>query len=109
MGVRKEAARLTEEGMKLDAAILMSEAAEVEATPGYFKAIALGESPTPPGLKANPVQLSLQVKVVGHWVETEGETELVLLSNKNAWRSPCLLYTSPSPRDKRQSRMPSSA
>ena len=25
------------------------------------------------------------------------------------WLSPCLLYTSPSPRDKRQSRMPSSA
>ena len=27
--------------------------------------------------------------------------------NQGAW--PCLLYTSPSPRDKRQSRMPSSA
>ena len=26
-----------------------------------------------------------------------------------AWASACLLYTSPSPRDKRQSRMPSSA
>ena len=25
------------------------------------------------------------------------------------WHTPCLLYTSPSPRDKRQSRMPSSA
>ena len=25
------------------------------------------------------------------------------------WREACLLYTSPSPRDKRQSRMPSSA
>ena len=25
------------------------------------------------------------------------------------WYKPCLLYTSPSPRDKRQSRMPSSA
>ena len=25
------------------------------------------------------------------------------------WIQPCLLYTSPSPRDKRQSRMPSSA
>ena len=25
------------------------------------------------------------------------------------WASSCLLYTSPSPRDKRQSRMPSSA
>ena len=28
---------------------------------------------------------------------------------KEAGVSPCLLYTSPSPRDKRQSRMPSSA
>ena len=27
----------------------------------------------------------------------------------NGWAIPCLLYTSPSPRDKRQSRMPSSA
>ena len=28
---------------------------------------------------------------------------------KSAWKSTCLLYTSPSPRDKRQARMPSSA
>ena len=31
------------------------------------------------------------------------------LSNKTSTGQPCLLYTSPSPRDKRQSRMPSSA
>ena len=30
-------------------------------------------------------------------------------SDMRAWSSICLLYTSPSPRDKRQSRMPSSA
>ena len=35
------------------------------------------------------------------------ETFLLLLALKV--RYPCLLYTSPSPRDKRQSRMPSSA
>ena len=29
--------------------------------------------------------------------------------DKNRLKYPCLLYTSPSPRDKRQSRMPSSA
>ena len=29
--------------------------------------------------------------------------------NYNDWINSCLLYTSPSPRDKRQSRMPSSA
>ena len=28
---------------------------------------------------------------------------------RTAWHTHCLLYTSPSPRDKRQSRMPSSA
>ena len=31
------------------------------------------------------------------------------LTNTIAMDTPCLLYTSPSPRDKRQSRMPSSA
>ena len=31
------------------------------------------------------------------------------LANSNPEYKPCLLYTSPSPRDKRQSRMPSSA
>ena len=30
-------------------------------------------------------------------------------SQLKAYHEPCLLYTSPSPRDKRQSRMPSSA
>ena len=30
-------------------------------------------------------------------------------NRKLRWRNTCLLYTSPSPRDKRQSRMPSSA
>ena len=34
----------------------------------------------------------------------QNEDEILLLLNNN-----CLLYTSPSPRDKRQSRMPSSA
>ena len=36
-----------------------------------------------------------EIKIIGNWI-TQGS-------------SPCLLYTSPSPRDKRQSRMPSSA
>ena len=34
---------------------------------------------------------------------------LLMLSDSSASLSTCLLYTSPSPRDKRQSRMPSSA
>ena len=37
-----------------------------------------------------------------------GETEIATI-NDTAECSVCLLYTSPSPRDKRQSRMPSSA
>ena len=36
-------------------------------------------------------------------------TAVALESAKGLLRSDCLLYTSPSPRDKRQSRMPSSA
>ena len=33
----------------------------------------------------------------------------IIRRSDSPWSSPCLLYTSPSPRDKRQSRMPSSA
>ena len=42
----------------------------------------------------------------GHWTEAES---LLKRRLKLAERDICLLYTSPSPRDKRQSRMPSSA
>ena len=40
----------------------------------------------------------------GSWSQTSGRFILTVASGKT-----CLLYTSPSPRDKRQSRMPSSA
>ena len=36
-------------------------------------------------------------------------TRILKEAGKEAWDKHCLLYTSPSPRDKRQSRMPSSA
>ena len=46
----------------------------------------------------------------------EDNIEIILSENRNliiqqiaAWPDNCLLYTSPSPRDKRQYRMPSSA
>ena len=39
-------------------------------------------------------------QALAEWVESQG---------RNAFMDICLLYTSPSPRDKRQSRMPSSA
>ena len=35
--------------------------------------------------------------------------EIVAIMGRNGMGKTCLLYTSPSPRDKRQSRMPSSA
>ena len=38
-----------------------------------------------------------------------GETVVEIGPGLGALTRPCLLYTSPSPRDKRQSRMPSSA
>ena len=37
------------------------------------------------------------------------KSRLTVLNDTAAWDVTCLLYTSPSPRDKRQSRMPSSA
>ena len=47
------------------------------------------------------------VEVSSDAVEALGD--LVDDLDEPAWNSACLLYTSPSPRDKRQSRMPSSA
>ena len=51
---------------------------------------------------------------VGMVVSIEGKpsrkvVELGIDALKAIWHRGCLLYTSPSPRDKRQSRMPSSA
>ena len=46
----------------------------------------------------------------GQWVPSI--TSVTSFYNRQVfieWRKSCLLYTSPSPRDKRQSRMPSSA
>ena len=44
----------------------------------------------------------------GHWAKQAAAAVLVQY-NDTVVISTCLLYTSPSPRDKRQSRMPSSA
>ena len=58
-------------------------------------------------------------EVDGNLVDTsfmiEGDSDVAIITNKDEKalevirHSTCLLYTSPSPRDKRQSRMPSSA
>ena len=42
-------------------------------------------------------------------VQRKIEESLIASKIKSSWYLACLLYTSPSPRDKRQSRMPSSA
>ena len=51
---------------------------------------------------ANGIQGVLEDRLYDMGQEDAGELELLRYT-------PCLLYTSPSPRDKRQSRMPSSA
>ena len=50
--------------------------------------------------------------IVSHWtilILAISMGMIFLLSRRMGWLESCLLYTSPSPRDKRQSRMPSSA
>mgnify|MGYP007020158812 CR=1 FL=1 len=44
-----------------------------------------------------------------HWHRLAGKTEKQITDNGFEWLIPCLLYTSPSPRDRTRSRMPSSA
>ena len=43
----------------------------------------------------------------GEWVDSESKRTFETLNPEN--NEPCLLYTSPSPRDVEESRMPSSA
>ena len=66
------------------------------------------------GLQVNPTQSA----VAQFQLTTQSQPDTVLSSNRSVIASgnvyavntlSCLLYTSPSPRDKRQSRMPSSA
>ena len=48
-------------------------------------------------------------KYISDWLSKAGIKSEILESSPNRGNIICLLYTSPSPRDKRQSRMPSSA
>ena len=69
-----------------------------------------------PVVKPVPVQFrwkgppAVQVRIAGRTISA-GHTPVMLKPGGYAYTMshPCLLYTSPSPRDKRQSRMPSSA
>ena len=56
------------------------------------------------------LNIPTKINSIGQYVELFGgapSTKFEISYNSDG--SPCLLYTSPSPRDKRQSRMPSSA
>ena len=65
------------------------------------------------GIEQACAQLKREIIRVNITIETD-EDDLIggfrLVNGETVWHNgPCLLYTSPSPRDKRQSRMPSSA
>ena len=55
-----------------------------------------------------PIGKQMKLGVLWNIAEDDGARALKELAGVKA-SLPCLLYTSPSPRDKRQSRMPSSA
>ena len=79
---------------------------EVQFDAGYADALTR-DDPTAPA----PTRDWLLERTEPEWEEMRRETEryfrAYFLVTNNGY--PCLLYTSPSPRDKRQSRMPSSA
>ena len=62
-------------------------------------------------IEKNPPEVLLDVHGVGYEVQVPMSTfyNLPGLGERVVLLTHCLLYTSPSPRDKRQSRMPSSA
>ena len=59
--------------------------------------------------KDNTIGMLRKIQHYVAWQELDVETAKELLDKKARKSGYCLLYTSPSPRDKRQSRMPSSA
>ena len=59
---------------------------------------------------SNTIWWKLKVNISAYQSETENKLVTEIFKNRSfRLLYPCLLYTSPSPRDKRQSRMPSSA
>ena len=76
-----------------------------------FRIMTFDHVPDEPGRKKNPktvadTKVKLNFPPFQHF-KFNDKDELVCIG-KSHWEG-CLLYTSPSPRDKRQSRMPSSA
>ena len=61
-----------------------------------------------PDLKTEVIDVGIIQKMTPNGQSTRFKA-LVAAGNENGWLGICLLYTSPSPRDQRGSRMPSSA
>ena len=59
--------------------------------------------------KEEPIPKTNSDFIVGSWVLTDAMIDPPDFATGSDLYATCLLYTSPSPRDKRQSRMPSSA
>ena len=56
--------------------------------------------------KIGEIAIRSQSNMLGYWKNEDATSECM---NEEGWFRSCLLYTSPSPRDQRGSRMPSSA
>ena len=69
----------------------------------------------PSNIQGSPTWYEVRISEDGYLGRRGGQVELMVSVNPQSMAQdveevcPCLLYTSPSPRDKRQSRMPSSA
>ena len=63
--------------------------------------IEIGEDPTREGLRETPARIAKAYKEIFEGYDSNSELSVQF--------SDCLLYTSPSPRDRQKSRMPSSA
>ena len=85
---------------------LQSAVAAGGAAPGSPRAAAAAAAATSPGGGALAT-LSLNIAAAAESTETAALSGKLSLAEERL--KTCLLYTSPSPRDKRQSRMPSSA
>ena len=62
--------------------------------------------------KKNCVNSEVMCRLYDAWVQLDEDPELrvaILTGNGDTFCAGCLLYTSPSPRDRQKSRMPSSA
>ena len=80
-----------------------------DRTPDGFKATPLGDQLIPIAREVEETLVEAERQVSGKDSDLSGRIKLSLPAVPVTHVSDCLLYTSPSPRDQRGSRMPSSA